>query len=308
MDFGRLPGESLPGASHLNRFALNEPLSGLLSHAEKRNVLQECFDETSRTFERYVSNKLLKIAIHSYDTHNEAGTPRPLVSLIYQPVGYHHTGRIPFDVFDRMYPDHLAEFTADRRLVARISLELEKKGITVGYNHPYQLPEGSVEFRSQVWFFFNFLRERFIEASPQRRGDPDYDAIFEMLMDTNLRSTTSATLRSYLHLFRRVEAEDVERYRRMRHAYEDIECFMIREQIARQYRMSPDRPSSLAIEVRKDYVWRFEDAYCRVPVLGLEGALWNNIERITDELARAIRIYFKNDRTSVPIEIPEGRL
>ncbi|MEL6345301.1 MAG: N-formylglutamate amidohydrolase [Myxococcota bacterium] len=307
LDFGRFPAVSMPGDDHLNRSAINEPFASYLTHDDRRELLRHCFDPISSAFEHHVRGKQVKIAIHTYDKLNAAGTRRPLVSLIYRPVSYQHTGRIPFDVFDRMYPDHLAEFTADRRLVARISLELEKQGITVAYNYPYQLPEGSVEFRSQVWFFFDFLRRQFIDAHPRRVGDPAYEAVWEMLLDTNLRSARSSMLRSYLHLFRLVQPHLEAQYKQIRTAYEDIETFMQSHRIDRAYRLSPTRPSSLALEVRKDFVWMFEDDACRHPIQGLEGARWDNIELITDELARAIRIYLCDDRTPDPGTIPEGR-
>lgn len=153
MDFGRFPGETTPGASHLNRFAINDPSVRFLAHDQKRELLSGFFDPISSQIEALLSDCRLKIAVHTYDRLNETGTERPLVSLIYRSQGYQTLNRMPYGVFDHIYPDHLGEFTVDRRLVARISLELEKRGVTVAYNHPYALPEGSVEVRSQVWFF-----------------------------------------------------------------------------------------------------------------------------------------------------------
>ncbi len=308
MDFGRFPGETPPGADHLRRFAISDPAARYLSHEEKRSVLRSWFDPISSAIEGHVQNSLLKIAVHTYDKLNEAGTERPLVSLIFRPASYQANNRMPYGVFDRIYPDHLAEFTADRRLTSRISLELEKRGITVAYNYPYLMPEGSVEFRAQVWFFFQFLRERFVAAHPELAQSPDYLQVWEMLQDTNLRSARSAALRSHLHLFRTVSAEQEHLFHRYRQAYEHIERFLIQEDISTAYRTNPERPGSLALEIRKDFVWRFADDACRHPLEGPEGARWENIDRITTELARAIRIYLCEDRIPVVDEIPEGRI
>ncbi|MFT5680552.1 MAG: hypothetical protein ACI8RZ_001458 [Myxococcota bacterium] len=299
MDFGRFPGESAPGAAHLERFAISDYSAAWLTHDEKRTLLQSYFDNISDQIESKVTGCLLKIAIHTYDKLSRSGTVRPEVSLIFRPQHYQNEGRMPVGVFDRMFPDRLAEFTADRRLISRISLELEKRGIAVAYNYPYLMPEGSVEFRAQVWFFFDYLRQRFNAANPELVTAPAYGRIWEMLLDTNLRSARSAALRSYLHLFRTVLPHQEPLYRRSRDAYNHIQAFLFEHDIAEDYRKDAQRPGALAIEVRKDLVWNFHDDACREPVLGAEGARTENIDRITGELARAIRIYLCEDRRPV---------
>ncbi len=296
MDFGRFPGESAPGAPHLERFAISDYSAAWLTHDEKRTLLQSYFDNISDQIESKVTGCLVKIAVHTYDKLSRSGTVRPEVSLIFRPQHYQSEGRMPVGVFDRMFPDRLAEFTADRRLISRISLELEKRGIAVAYNYPYLMPEGSVEFRAQVWFFFDYLRQRFNAEHPELITEPAYIRIWEMLLDTNLRSARSAALRSYLHLLRTVQPHQEPLYRRSRDAYNHIQSFMLEHNIADEYRNNPLRPGALAIEVRKDLVWHFHDDACRMPVLGPEGARTENIERITSELARAIRIYLCEDR------------
>jgi len=307
MDFGRFPGETRPGASHLGRFAISDPSARFLAHDQKRELLSDFFDPISNQIESIVPNRSLKIAVHTYDRLNETGTERPLVSLIYRSESYQRLNRMPYNVFDRVYPDHLAEFTVDRRLVARISLELEKIGVTVAYNHPYALPEGSVEVRSQVWFFFLFARAQFLDAFPDTHDDPHFLAVWKMLMDTNLRDAQAGMLRDYLHLMRTVPAAQEPFFRACGLAYERVARFIKQERIAHLYRHHPERPSSLAVEVRKDFVWQFEDAACRKPVLGPEGARRDNIDLITSELARAIRIYFDDDHAPDPHLVPGGR-
>jgi len=301
MDFGRFPGESAPGAPHLERYAISDYSAAWLSHDEKRVLLQGYFDHISDHIESLVPGRFLKIAVHTYDKLSRSGTVRPKVSLIFRSQHYQNEGRMPAGVFDRLFPDRLAEFTADRRLVSRIALELEKRGIAVAHNYPYLMPEGSVEFRAQVWFFFDYLRQRFITAHPEKVSDPAYQRIWEMLLDTNLRSARSAALRSYLHLFRTVLPHQAALYRSSRTAYNHIERFLYENDIANEYRTLPQRPGALAIEVRKDLVWNFHDDACRQPVLGPQGARWQNIERVTSEIARAICIYLCDDRNARPV-------
>ena len=154
MDFGRFPGPTPKDADHLHRFALNYPFSKLLSYQQKKRVLENYYDDISGIMENAISGKDIKIAIHTYDTHNKTGTIRPHLSLLTRSFGYQNENEMPYGVFDPLYPDVLAEFTCDRVLRDRISLTLEKIGLPVAHNYPYLLPDGSVEMRSQVWLFF----------------------------------------------------------------------------------------------------------------------------------------------------------
>ena len=213
MDFGRFPGITPPGADHLNRFAINYPFSYALDHQGKQRVLEFAYDAISSTYERANEGKIVKLGIHSYDPYNpghtgfgnahEYGTPRPEMSLLYRSKSIQEHTRMPVGLFDRLYPDQLGEYTADRKLAARFSLTLEKAGISVSPNYPYLLPDGSVEVRSQVWFFFKFLRREFSQRNPESEFLRSYSMVWDMLLDTNLRSSDSDTLRSFLHMFRR---------------------------------------------------------------------------------------------------------
>ena len=155
MDFGRFPGITPAKASHLSRFAINYPFSHLLDYDLKKSVLENYYDEISRKLEQVIHDKTLSIAIHTYDKYNEAGTERPLMSVITRPLSYQTTSQMPLEFFDPLYPAILGEYTADRKLTYRISLTLEQAGIPVAHNYPYNFPDGSVEMRAQVWFFLS---------------------------------------------------------------------------------------------------------------------------------------------------------
>ncbi len=303
LDYGRFPGITQPGADYLRRYAINYPFSYYLSYTDKKRLLEKYYDVISTAMEKAVENIVLKFSIHTYDKYNpsadhkQPGTIRPLVSLLYAPIGYHEKQRMPYGVFDRLYPDVLGEFTADRILAARIALHLEKNKIPVAHNHPYHLPEGSMEVRSQVWFFFNFLRKEFEKDFPDTVDSPAYKMVWAMLMDTNLRSSESEILRSHLHMFRKAHSKRISSLENARKAYENIEAYLngARDQILKKYKYSSDRQSSLAIEIRKDYLWEFEDTAGKHPAPNIKGLKVENLKNITEKLAEAILVYLNKD-------------
>ncbi len=295
MDFGRFPGETPQGADHLRRFALNYPFSSLLDFRKKRVVLERWYDGCSDVLEPVVRGRSVMLGIHTYDPHNESGTGRPDVSIITRPIGYQVDSRMPVGVFDPLFPDVLAEYTADRVLRDRLSITLEKAHVRVAHNYPYCFPEGSVEVRSQVWFFFDWLRRRYEEARPETAGDPAFDLVWDMLLNTNLRSAESDALRSHVHFFRRAPRGRAAIFRRALGAYRQVAAFVNRDEqrLVERYRRSLDRPSSMAVEVRKDLVYRFDDQ--GMPMGPREDA----IRRIGDLIARALVVYFTEDKPAM---------
>lgn len=295
MDFGRFPGNTPPEADHLHRFAINYPFSRWLDYDGKKRLLEEYYDKISEEFEKVVFGKHLTIALHTYDRFNRrGGTERPLMSIITRPIGYQTKSEMPLDFFDSMYPPVLAEYTADRKLTYRLSLMLEKAGIAVAHNYPYNFPDGSMEVRSQVWNFFQYLRQNFEESYPATRDDAVYQSVWELLLDTNLRSTQSENLRSYLHMFRKAPAGKERIFQDALDAYREIKTFLLGDQgaLIKRYRNAPSRMSSLGIEVRKDFVWDFTDKMCREP----QGPKVENAELIARHLARALMVYLSEDR------------
>ncbi|HAA57244.1 MAG TPA: hypothetical protein DCE42_20930 [Myxococcales bacterium] len=303
MDFGRFPGNTPPKAEHLHRFAINYPFSHLLGYEHKKVLLEDYYDKISAQYERVITQRRFKIAIHTYDTYNEAGTQRPLMSIITRPIGYQTKSAMPVDFFDPMYPAVLSEYTADRRLTYRLSLMLEKEGVPIAHNYPYCLPDGSIEVRSQVWFFFDYLKRCFEQEYPETIENISYKKVWRMVLDTNLRSTESENLRSYLHMFRRAPRGEEKSFEDAAEAYRDIRRFMDRDdsRLVKEYRRSVQRPSSLGIEVRKDYVWEFADKACRYPIAPKE----ENAHKVARLLAKGIAIYLENDRLTYPSEFVE---
>ncbi|MCA9519597.1 MAG: hypothetical protein KC609_01430, partial [Myxococcales bacterium] len=298
LDFGRFPGSTAWLASHLNRFAINFPFSELLSYRQKATLLERYYDGISREFEAALDGKLLKIAIHTYDTHNQSGTVRPPVSLLTRSVGIETHGEMPQGLFDPLYPDILGEFTADRVLRDRMSLLLEKSGIPVAHNYPYNLPEGSLEVRYQVWSFFRYVRRRFEEAHPDAIGDPAFRMVWEMLSDTNLRSSESEALRSHIHMFRRPPEDRRAEFETAEAAYTRVQRFLDADnrQVIDDYRFSPSRASSLAIEVRKDLIFDLDDAGWPIRYRP------ETVDVLTHAMADALATYLRDDR---PLGTPQ---
>ena len=292
LDFGRFPGSTRDGATHLGRFAINTPFAQWLDYDQKRSLLEDHYDVISNKMEEQLRGKLLKIAIHTYDQYNDSGTERPHVSLVTRTLGYQLESRMPFGVFDPLYPDILAEFTVDRVLRDRISLTLEKNRIPVAHNYPYLLPEGSTEVRHLVWRFFSWLQQRFEYVYPETIGDPAYSRVWEMLQDTNLRSAQAGELRSVIHMHRRPPLETTGLYEYIIDAYRNIHFFVSQDnkKIVTEYRNSQERCMSLGIEVRKDLVWRFDKDGIPIepqPDFAL---------KISKKIAKAISIYMLEDR------------
>jgi len=290
MDFNRFPGSSLAGASSLERLAINPPFSEMLTHAEKYTILRHYYDEISVGMEQAITNSLLKISIHTYDEHNLSQTQRPEVSLISRSLSYQQFSRLPFGRFDPLFPDVLAESTTTRIFRDRIALHLEKDGILVEHNYPYCLPDGSLEIRALVWFFFQHLKACFESENPETVEDPAYDLTWHMLLNTNLREARAEALFGYLHRFRQPNPEDEAFFGQARNAYESIQFFLDQhETLVDDFRTSPERPSAISIEIRKDLIWEFEDGS---PIRMVEG----RADQIAKRLAESIKIYLTEDR------------
>ena len=292
MDFGRFPGSTAGTIGHLLRYAINHPFSELLDHRQKRLLLADWYDALSRAFDSRVRGKLLTVAVHTYDPRNSNGTLRPKVSLINRVDGFDHDAPVTHTAFDPLYPHILGEFTAHRVLRDRISLTLERRGIGVGHDYPYLLPEGSIEVRGQVWSFFDWVGRRFTQAYPETLTDPSYHMVWEMLLDTNHRSSTSAALRAYLHRYRTAPDGRERAFAGARDAYERVAAFIRADdhRIVEEFRFSPHRPSFLGIEVRKDVVMEFDDRGRPA------GPRQDAAKHLGEAIAEAISHYLAEDR------------
>ncbi|MHC4392901.1 MAG: N-formylglutamate amidohydrolase [Planctomycetota bacterium] len=290
LDFNRFPGTT-SHEEHLERLSINPPFANGLDHELKMRLLSDLYDGISTHVEAALQGKLIKIGIHTYDEHNASTTQRPDVSLLTLAAGYQRDSRMPLGVFDPLYPDALAESTCSRVLRDRISLNLERSGYRVSHNHPYPLPEGSVEVRAQVWFFFNYLRERYEADHPQAVGDAGYAMVWQMLLNTNLRLMESTMLRAYLHHHSNAPDGQAGRYRDAQSAYERISRYVEESTVVTDYRRSAERPGALAIEVRKDLLCELDPA-TGGPLREVPDAA-RALGRV---IAGAISIYFDTDR------------
>lgn len=294
VDFNRFPGTTSRTADGpLDYLAINEPFGSVLAHTQKMDVLK-IYDRMSDSIEHMVSDSLISIGVHTYDVHNASATKRPDVSIVSTPQSYFRHSRMPDGVFDPLYPDLLAESTCSRTLRDRISLNLERAGLRVSHNQPYPLPEGSVEVRSQVWLFFRYLRNRFEEAHPETRDDPGMQLVWPMLLNTNVRSQQSDVLSGYLHRYRRPTDDQEKTFQLAEAAYSRLRRFVSESDVVRSFRRSRSRPSSLAIEVRKDLLVTFDEE-TGFP-LPRTAAQDERAREIAQVIAGAVRTYLETDR------------
>ena len=295
LDFNRFPGTTPPGgATHpFERLAINPPFADALHHQEKMELLDR-YDEISAAYERHIHDKLITIGVHTYDERNPSQTSRPHLSLVTLPAGYQREARMPYGVFDPLYPDRLAESTCNRILRDRLSLELERGGFRVSGNHPYALPEGSVEVREQVWFFFDAVRREYEAAHPSAVNDDAHALVWTMLLNTNLRLGQAEALRGHLQRYRRPEPGQEGLFARAAQAYEAIGGFIDSAEIVTKFRRGPQRPSSLAFEVRKDLVCEMNrDGH---PPASPSPSMRARAQKIGEIMAAAVGTYFETDR------------
>ena len=289
MDFNRFPGSSPPDADPVDRLAIVDPFARHLNHEEKRFILDRHYDAVSERMEAAIDGKLIKLSLHTYDEHNPSRTQRPEVSLITRSHSYQMRSRLPYGFFDPLFPDELVESCANTILRDRVALTLEKAGLRVEHNYPYCAPDGSLEVRSQPWFFFKVVKELFEDKHPEAKGDPAFDLVWGMLLNTNLRLGGAELLRGYLHRFRSAPPgmEDIFEHGRL--AYESVARFVrATPRLVCDYKNCVDRPSTLAVEIRKDLVFRFNRGE---PVEPRQECA----KEIAGHLAKAITTYLRED-------------
>ena len=260
MDFNRFPGSTPRLSSHLDKLAISGYLARDLDYVDKRWILDTLYDGVSGQMDAVISDKLLVISIHTYDEHNPSDTQRPEVSILGRSHSYQQDSRLPFGLFDPLFPDVLAESAVRGALRDRIALTLEKAGIFVEHNYPYCLPDGSLEIRCQPWFFFHRLRAHYEVSHPESVQCPAHRLVWRMLQNTNQRCAEANALAGYLHHFREALPGRREDFERARMSYESIgRHLMAHEPLVHAYRFSQDRTSALTLEVRKDLVWHFDE-------------------------------------------------
>ncbi len=291
LDFGRFPGTSAIGEEYLRRHSMFPPVEHLLAEETKHEVLAKYYDGISRVLTQHFVDKKLTIGVHTYDRFNKTGTERPRLSLISRSLEYQLHSSLPPYIFDPLFPTVLAESTCDRGLIYRLGLDLEAAGHPTATDYPYLMPEGSVEIRAQVWFFFRHLRKAFGEAFPETRDKAEYLRVWELLQDVTRRSPDCERLRAYLHRYRDAPPGLETLFGKTRVAYSEIKDFLQREhhRLVEDYRFSKDRPSCLGIEVRKDQMSVLTQ---KNEVLGPREDAETRSKEIAGVLAGSIRAHF----------------
>lgn len=284
LDFGRFPGISSIGERYLLRHSIFPPLQNLLSEKARHDLLSRYYDTMSQNLVQHFADRRLTLAVHTYDHRNRTGTPRPEVSLVTRSLSYQEMSEMPPFIFDPLFPHILGEQTTHRKLSYQIALDLENLGWPAALDYPYLMPEGSVEIRAQVWFYFRFLRRRFAEKYPETQDQQAYQRVWQLLLDVVRRSAPCERLRAYLHRYREAPPGSEELFAEARAAYGEIARFQSehREELVNGYRLDPrQRPNCLGLEVRKDLLCEMDDQ-------GLPLRLRPDADRVAAEIAGSI--------------------
>lgn len=292
-DYNRFRGRTVEGAGHLGRRALFPPGSELLPEDVGETALRECFDPVSNQLFSRVGeaiegvpvqdSRLLRITVHTYDDRAGEGHRRPKVSLIFTPFEYHEWFRLPTNVYPPVFPDRLAEFTADRALAYRMALMLEKNYLPVAVNSPYFLPLGGAEMRLQVWCYMQHLQrqvERFASDADVQAYEPLWPIVCNVDEPWGTRDLDPDVLR----------------------LVDDLETFVAahHEESVLRYRYSAYRPNAIEVEVRKDIIWKGEwqtlddgsDAFVPYP----DGLDEDEVDRVAAVMASGVREYLVHDQ------------
>ncbi len=303
LDYGRLPGSSPAGAAHLKRKAIFAPVSELLSPAGTERLLRGGYDRLEAAMTRRLAGKALSIAIHTYDPYDAGGRLRPEMSLITGFAGVERPTPAARSAYDPLFPMDLREATCDPALCHRALSNLERGGREVSINSPYDLHEGSVELRAQSRFFFRYLKRRFDEAFPEIGESVSHQRVWSMLGDVAQRSAESRSLHGFLHRCRPAPAGQEWACAGGRHAYREIARFLgeRRDQLIRDYLFVHDRPSTLAIEVRKDVFCEFDNDGA---VAGLRVDAHQVARDLARRLAAAVAAYVRRDLPASTRSVP----
>ena len=141
------------------------------------------------------------------------------------------------------------------------------------------------------WLFFTALRRRFEVDFPDTRDDTAYNLVWRMLLNTNQRVAETQVLSSYLHRFSPPPVGKADELAAAQLAYERITNYLgQRPELVEQYRRSPERTSSLGVEVRKDLLWRFDENGTPRSFDVETAAL------ISRTLAEGVALYLRDDR------------
>ena len=292
-DYNRFRGRSVPEAGHLGRRALFPPASELLDDSQGETALAACFDPVSRALQARAEeafgdgsvrdSRLTRVTVHSYDDRAGDGHRRPKTSLIFTPFEYHEHARLPASIYPPVFPDRLAEFTADRALAYRMALLLEKNYLPVAVNSPYFLPLGGAEMRLQVWCYIRHLRQVVESQAPGHEAErfaplwPVLESVDEPWVGRILDGDQQRLLDD---LCAWVQA----------HRFEAVE----------RYRYSAYRPNAIEVEVRKDIIWKgswqtLADGH-EAFVPEEDGLRHDEVDRVAAVMAEGIRWYLQKDQ------------
>ncbi|MEM6454339.1 MAG: hypothetical protein AAF772_04520 [Acidobacteriota bacterium] len=300
LDFGRFPTSLDGDAAYLLRSAIYPPLRDVLTDAARHRLITHHYDEISRALTGRFLGKILAIDVHTYDPVGRNGIRRPEVSLVTRSMGYQRYGQLPRRLFDPLFPAALCEDTCHPALSCGIVADLARSGRYATLNYPYVMPEGSVEVRALVWFFFRHVREAFEHSCPETVGQKPYEIVWDMLLDVTQRLARAAALRGFLHAYLAPPPGVEQLFADARDAYATIAAFVHRHHgvLVNDYRHALNRLGCLGVEVRKDLLVDLDPAKRR---LRLRADAEETARQIAGEMARSIRQHLDDAAQAPPL-------
>ncbi len=298
IDYNRFPGVSSEESHRLDRLAIDTPFDRWLDPVQQQHLLESHYDVIGEGFEAMLPQVRLHVSIHTFDERDPLGRLRPPISLVSRaqlPASPLGTGAL--SSFDPLFPSELLESTSDRLLRVRLAHALEDGGFHVTENFPYLMSEGSFHVRTIAWRFFERVRAAFELLHPARQQIGDVvprDLVWDMLLDTDQRSSTSELLRSHLHRLSRPPPGRERVFDLARSDYHRIRDFVAehRQPLVHGLSRSHEQVSTLMVEIRKDLIWKVVEGPFGSP-------LAEPARAIANALARGIRDYLVDDRPDV---------
>lgn len=250
LDFGRFPGVSEATEGYLSRRALSPPIADLITQKAKHRLITGYYDRMALAFARQTAAARISVGVHTFDRPGEGTAAGGTLELVTRPLQYPQGEGVRS--FDPLFPDVLCGPTCNRSFV--LQTVLDRAPYLHGLDHSYDMPEGSVEIRLQAWRYFRFLRKQFIAAHPETRDREGHQRVWSMLLDITRRTSDGELLRGYLHDYRDAPSGQRALFAEARRAYLEIarHLDLHENDLVHGYRFSTERPSCIAIEVRRD--------------------------------------------------------
>lgn len=319
LDFNCFPGVSRRPTRHPERYAMRPPWTTFLEPADVREVL-EYYDRIAERLRDVCELKVkrgnelrkldplrsqfVRLAVHTFEADSTSGRTGPTLRVLHRLEARDPESDPAAEAFDPVYPEALAESSADPRLAYRIGLAARPDETGISVDFPDELAPGSIESRLRVWLFMRHLQEQFMvdpETAPYwermqtvpQRGRAAWDLVWEMLRGTSNRSVEAAALSNYLHRYGQRGPHLAETFlHECAAVWREVRNFRDRHlpELLRGFGQAAGLPGSLAVECDRAFLCRGrrpDSSYHEVDV--------GRARAVAEVLARGIREWRRED-------------